>query len=101
MRRRFFVCMAVIDNPNTIATRKTWNEFRETGLFMFVNTILHAFGWAIAVGVDRETGEVKSCYPIRCKYRGFDGEDQTEMHKKIGTYLKDNADQLEKEAHDA
>jgi hypothetical protein len=92
--------MAVIDNPNTIATRKTWNEFRSTGLFMFVNTILHAFGWAICVSVDQDTKEVKECFPARVKYRGFDGDDQTDMHKKIGVYLKDNADQLNKEAHD-
>lgn len=79
--------------------RKTWNEFRDTGLFVFINTILHAFGWAIVVNVN-DKGEVVDAFPARVKFRGFDGEDQTEMHKKIGTYLKANADQLSKEAND-
>lgn len=77
--------------------KKSWNEFRSTGLFMFINTILHAFGWAIVVNVD-EKGEVIDCYPARVKFRGFADEHQVEMHKKIGSYLKDNADQLFKEA---
>jgi hypothetical protein len=80
-----------------MVTKKTWQDFRDTGLFMFINTILHAFGWAIVVEVD-EGGEINNCYPARVKFRGFDGDDQTEMHKKIGSYLKDNSDQLAKEA---
>lgn len=78
-------------------TKKTWQDFRDTGLFMFINTILHAFGWALVVSVNDE-GDVVDCYPARVKFRGFDGDDQTEMHKKIGNYLKDNSDQLAKEA---
>lgn len=79
--------------------KKSWNEFRSTGLFMFINTILHAFGWAIVVNVD-DKKEVVDCYPARVKFRGFGEQDQTEMHKKISGYLKDNANQLHKEAND-
>ena len=83
--------------------RKTWDEFRKTGLFMFVNTILHAFGWAFVVEVDydkdkkEETGPVKACYPARVKFRGFSHEDQDEMHKRIGVYLEENAGDLKKD----
>ena len=80
-----------------MVTKKTWQDFRDTGLFMFINTILHAFGWAIVVEID-EGGAINNCYPARVKFRGFDGEDQTEMHKKIGNYLKDNSEELAKEA---
>jgi hypothetical protein len=80
-----------------MVTKKTWQDFRDTGLFMFINTILHAFGWAIVVEVD-EGGGINNCYPARVKFRGFDGADQTEMHKKIGNYLKDNSEELAKEA---
>jgi len=80
-----------------MVTKKTWQDFRDTGLFMFINTILHAFGWAIVVEVD-EDGIINNCYPARVKFRGFDGDDQTEMHKKIGNYLKDNSEELAKEA---
>lgn len=67
--------------------RRTWDEFRKTGLFMFVNTILHAFGWALVVEVDTETSPVKNCYPARVKFRGFCEDDQTEMHERIADYL--------------
>ena len=33
--------------------KKTWEEFRDSGLLWFVNTILHMFGWGIAVEVER------------------------------------------------
>ena len=81
---------------------KSWDEFRKTGLFMFVNTILHAFGWALVVEVEnyKELGDnapVTRCYPARVKFRGFDHEDQSEMHKRIGAYLADNASELKKD----
>jgi hypothetical protein len=85
--------------PEPMVTKKSWNEFRSTGLFMFINTILHAFGWAIVVDVN-DKGGVIDAYPARVKFRGFDEEDQTIMHKKIGAYLKENADQLHNEAND-
>jgi hypothetical protein len=76
---------------NTVEKRD-WNEFRKTGLFMFMNTLLHAFGWAIVVELDnyKELGDeapVKNVYPARVKYRGFAEEDQTEMHERIADYL--------------
>ena len=39
--------------------RKTWKEFRESGLLWFINTILHMFGWAIVVDVDMEDNNIK------------------------------------------
>lgn len=77
--------------------KKTWQDFRDTGLFMFINAILHAFGWAIVVEVDENTGAITDCYPARVKFRGFSEQDQDEMHKKIGVYLKENAWQLAEE----
>lgn len=77
--------------------KRTWDEFRKSGVFMFVNVILHAFGWALVVEVDydketkTETSLVKNCYPARVKYRGFDESDQTEMHERIANYLANNA----------
>lgn len=72
--------------------KRDWNEFRKTGLFMFINTILHAFGWAIVVEVDnyKELGDdapVTNAYPARVKFRGFGEEDQNEMHERIADYL--------------
>lgn len=72
---------------------KTWDEFRGTGLFMFVNTILHAFGWALCADVakvgDKEV--VTKCYPSRVRFRGFSSEDQDEMHTRIADHLANQA----------
>ena len=82
---------------------KSWDEFRQTGLFMFVNTILHVFGWALVVQVDYdkekqiETGFVKDCKPARIKFRGFSESDQDEMHKRIGSYLAQNSETLKED----
>ena len=80
-----------------IVDRRTWDEFRKSGLFMFVNMVLHAFGWALVVDVDydketqTETSPVKNCYPARVKFRGFDADSQTEMHERIADYLANTA----------
>lgn len=63
---------------------------------MFVNTILHAFGWALCVEVEnyKELGDdapVTKCFPSRVKFRGFNEDDQTQMHERIADYLKDTA----------
>lgn len=73
--------------------QKTWEEFRETGLFWLVNTNLHTFGWALVY--DTETGEV---YPTRCKFRGFSDEINSEGYIKVSEYLKENIDELLKES---
>lgn len=77
--------------------KSTWDEFRKTGLFMLVNTILHVFGWALCVEVEYdkekqiETGPVTSVFPARVKFRGFSEDDQTEMHERIANYLSETA----------
>lgn len=82
--------------------KRTWDEFRKTGLFMFINTILHAFGWAICVEVERydELGEdapVTRCYPARVKFRGFSEKDQNQMHERIANYLEQVSPNLKEE----
>ena len=63
---------------------------------MFVNTILHAFGWAIVVEVENyknlgDEAPVTACCPARVKFRGFAEDDQTEMHERIANYLSQTA----------
>lgn len=82
--------------------KRSWDEFRKTGLFMFVNTILHAFGWALCVEVEnyKELGDdapVTSCSPARVKFRGFSEDDQTQMHERIAAYLEDAAPNFKEE----
>lgn len=79
-------------------TKKTWQEFRNAGLLFFINSILHVFGWAIVVEVDKDTQEITACYPARVTFRGFDENSQTEEHIKIADYLAENAKELPEEA---
>lgn len=81
-----------------MVTKKEWSEFRESGLLLFINSILHVFGWAICFDIDKDTNEVKSVYPARVKFRGFDNDSVIESHIKIAEYLKQNIEELEKEA---
>jgi hypothetical protein len=80
--------------------KKSWEEFRETGLLLFLNSILHAFGWAIVIETDKESKQVTGCYPARVKFRGFSESVTSDAHKKIGNYLKENAEELAKEANE-
>lgn len=79
-------------------TKKSWNEFRATGLFLFINSILHAFGWSLVVELDRDSMKVTNCYPARVKFRGFSEDAVEESYARIGKYIKENAEQLAEEA---
>ena len=76
--------------------KKTWKEFRESGLFWWINMILHTFGWAIVLDVN--DGVITNAYPARVKFRGFDEGNNTEGYIKVSEYLNKNAQSLEDEA---
>jgi hypothetical protein len=80
-----------------MVTKKEWIEFRSTGLLLIINQILHIFGWAIVYEMDGE--EVKSVYPARVKFRGFNNESVSQSYQKISEYMKDNASELLDEAN--
>jgi predicted negative regulator of RcsB-dependent stress response len=81
---------------NGMITKKHWEEFQETGLFLLINSFLHVFGWAIVY--EWEDGQIKQVYPARMKYRGFDTNVQAEAHKMIAKYMAENITELKKEA---
>lgn len=90
-----------------MVNEKSWKEFRESGLLWFVNTILHTFGWAIVIeevkypdGNGGQVVEITDVYPARVKFRGFAEEINTDGYKKVSKYLKDNVDELDKEANE-
>lgn len=79
--------------------KKSWKEFRESGLLWWINMILHTFGWAIVVDV-KDDGSIANAYPARVKFRGFDEKSNDEGYRKVSEFIKENAEQLNKEAHD-
>ena len=81
-----------------MVNKKTWKEFRDTGLLWFINTILHAFGWSIVI--EYENGEITDCYPARVKFRGFSEDRNTEGYKQLSDYMYQNSGELISEAYD-
>lgn len=71
---------------------RSWDEFRATGLLWFINTFLHAFGWAICINV--QDGSVTSAFPARVKFRGFSEAINDAGYTKVAEYLKQNADSI-------
>lgn len=79
--------------------RKTLQEFRETGLLLFINQLLHIFGWVIIIELDADGNQIEM-YPARTKSRGFSQADVTKAYIKLSKYMKQNAEELEKDAID-
>ena len=79
-----------------MTTKKTWDEFRDTGLFWWINMLLHTFGWAIVVELDDEK-KVTNAYPVRVKFRGFNGDINDNGYTKVSEYMVKNAETLRKE----
>ena len=79
--------------------RKTWQEFRETGLLWWINRILHTFGWAIVMDVE-EDGSVTDVYPARVKFRGFDRSAEEEGFVRLAQYVEEVAPELRQEAEE-
>lgn len=81
-----------------MVTRKSWQEFRDTGLLLLVNQFLHIFGWAIVVEVDDD--RIIASYPARVRFRGFDPTSCSNAYKKVSKYMRENAAELEAEANE-
>lgn len=77
--------------------KKSWEEFKYSGLLWFINTALHMFGWAL-IYEENEDGSLKECYPARVKFRGFDVENTVEGYKNVSKYMKDNSVTLYEES---
>ncbi len=68
--------------------KRSWQEFRDSGLLWFINTILHVFGWAIVIEIDEDN--VIDVYPARVSFRGFDEKRNDKGYYQVSKYLKDN-----------
>jgi hypothetical protein len=75
---------------------KSWEEFRDSGLFWWINMLLHTFGWAIVTEV--KDGQVMRVYPARVVFRGFNEKHNTEGYIRVSQYMQDTAKDLNEEA---
>lgn len=83
-------------SDKTVVREKSWNEFRDSGMLWMANTILQVFGWSVVV--EEDNGNITSVYPARVKYRGFTHETNTKGYIKTANYMKENAEEILKEA---
>ena len=65
---------------------KSWTEFRNTGLFTFVNGFLHIFGWAIILDIHED--HVVNLYPAQVDYSGFPEDAMDKAYKNIKNYIQ-------------
>ena len=61
---------------------RTWLEFKEQGFLWFINSILHVFGWTIAIEEELHSGEIVARV-YRTKFRGFPEETNTRGYALI------------------
>ena len=87
-----------MDTNMKIVEKRTWAEFRSTGLLLFVNSFLQIFGWSIAVNID-DDGDIETVYPIRTSFRGFSENNVDEAYQKLADYMVDNAVKIKDEGY--
>lgn len=80
-----------------MVNKKTWEDFRATGLLWWINTLLHTFGWALVVEV-AEDGTISTAYPARVKFRGFGPIETEDGYRKVSAYLAQNSSEINEEA---
>ena len=83
-----------------MVNQRSWKEFRETGLLFLVNQFLHIFGWSIVMKYSEEKDYLLDVFPARVKFRGFGQESIDKGYRRISTYMKNNAETLEREAYE-
>lgn len=79
-----------------MVNKKSWEDFKKSGLLWFINMLLHTFGWAIVYDIEDE--KITNVYPARVKFRGFPEQSNTEGYIKVSQYMKDNIDELLEES---
>lgn len=67
-------------------------EFQNSGMLWFVNSLLHNFGLCIAYDADEE-----KLFPAITKFRGFDEKNNDLGYKRLATYMVDNAEEFLKD----
>lgn len=81
-------------SAETPLVKKDWNEFRDTGLFRFINAFLHIFGWCIVI--EMEDGKITSVYPAKTIYRGFSEESMSKSYKQVAELMAKDHEEIMK-----
>ncbi len=76
--------------------RRTWEEFRETGLVKIINVIIRAFGWSIYYEYTNDKKFVQ-VYPIRCKHMRLGDASMTKAYLNLAKWMNENSEELVKD----
>jgi hypothetical protein len=69
--------------------KRSWKEFKDSGLLWWINRTLHLFGWVIVIDI-RADGSIIDVYPARCLCRGFSEESEENGFKKLTNHMNEN-----------
>ena len=72
-------------------------EFSESGVLFLVNQFMHAFGFTLSYDPNKLSSQLTI---NRTKFRGFSDESITKGYTNVAKYMKENADDLIKEAEE-
>lgn len=89
--------VVVRPKPSTdMVIEQSLDDFRNSGLLLIANQLLHVFGWAIVVA--SENGKSTRMYPARVKFRGFDAKSQEKAYIDVAKYMQANSSDILHEA---
>lgn len=95
VRPVFIMRNSLRTEENKMIDRKTWEEYRNSGMLWFANVILNAFGWAIVFDTEH-----KDAYPARVRFRGYSEEINSNGYRKVSKYIAGNANDLLSESEE-
>lgn len=76
----------------------SWKELADAGLFLFINQLLHLFGYALVR--EEKDGEIIRVYPARCRFRGFDNETVGDAYKRLTKHMAARMPELLEDVQD-
>lgn len=79
--------------------KATWKEFREAGLFWWINRSLHLFGWSLVYEAD-EKNNILNVYPARTNWRGFLSSTEEDGFVKLTNHINESMPQLLKDVNE-
>ena len=77
--------------------KKTWQEFKDSGLLWWINILLHTFGWSIVFSIN-DKKKIEEVFPARVSFRGFSEKDNSKGYLQVNRYMNKNSREILKES---
>ena len=80
--------------PERMVHRRSWGEFRASGLLWWINSMLHLWGWALVIEMAEDGKTISNVYPAHCKFRGFSEEHNDQGYRRLTHHARDNISRM-------